>query len=663
NNEMETTPNNNDNKIETTPDNNKIETTPDNNEMETTPNNNDNKIETTPDNNEIETTPDNNEINTTPSINNGITRNNNEIKKDETAQRTTRTIMTNLNSDDPQYIEIKELFRSGLPNQDIMAIIHLQMPTKKVEVHEGYKRTFNVNSTYRMFHGTKIACNPELLVSQENNYSFCRSGCGMCGIIQNGNLKKHSKHSRYMWFADNSTTSYSYTSLTGIKAMFVVDIISPINGSATLPRYLILFKDHGTKPIKQINPRITSRSTNKRTTRTIINSLNFDDPQYIEIEKLFSSKLNQKILSIMHLQMPFKLVEAHEEYKKLFKNNSTHRMFHGTRTICNSRQLITQRSNYSFCKIGCGMCGIIQNGNQTKCSKYSSQMWFADNPATSHGYVGLTEIKAMFVVDIVSSIKGSVLIIDKECVSFIDKLVPDDLNLRKKLKRQIWIGTGAGLIISLIIGAIFIGIFYTVARNLWEDSEAAWEGAFCLIASVIITIMSLSMVRISTWKAKWEGKLQDATELYLQKHKKGNRWALIILPFTVVLRESLESIVFIGGIGFDKPASGLPIPVITGILAGFFIGWIIYAGSHKLSLHVFFISTTVLLLFIAAGLFSTAIHELEEATKKEGEEEIVLWNATCCDPKKNHFWDIMKTIFGWRSKATLVEEIITENKA
>jgi high-affinity iron transporter len=59
-------------------------------------------------------------------------------------------------------------------------------------------------------------------------------------------------------------------------------------------------------------------------------------------------------------------------------------------------------------------------------------------------------------------------------LGFIDKLVLDDESVRKKLKRQIWYGTAAGLGVSLLIGAIFIGIFYTIKRNLWEESEAAW---------------------------------------------------------------------------------------------------------------------------------------------------------------------------------------------
>jgi high-affinity iron transporter len=60
--------------------------------------------------------------------------------------------------------------------------------------------------------------------------------------------------------------------------------------------------------------------------------------------------------------------------------------------------------------------------------------------------------------------------------------------------------------------------------------------------------MAIGMLKVNQWRAKWENKLKDATESYLQKHERGNKWALIFLPFTVVCREAVESIVFIAGV-------------------------------------------------------------------------------------------------------------------
>ncbi|CAG8597732.1 8288_t:CDS:2 [Ambispora gerdemannii] len=241
-------------------------------------------------------------------------------------------------------------------------------------------------------------------------------------------------------------------------------------------------------------------------------------------------------------------------------------------------------------------------------------------------------------------------------LGFLDKLLPPNpsdpvnQNLRRKFKRQIWAGTIAGLMVSIIIGVVFIVVFYTVAHNLWEESEPVWEGVFSLLASIVITLMALSMVRVAQWKKKWETKLREATENHLDKHKSGQKWALFLLPFTVVTREALESVVFIAGIGFEQPATGLPIPVITGILTGLLIGYIIYLGSHKVTLTVFFNTMTTLLFFISAGLFSTSIHEFQEATETE---EVVIWKVECCNPETNEGWGIAKTIFGWRQEATV----------
>ncbi|KAF0402730.1 iron permease FTR1 [Gigaspora margarita] len=241
-------------------------------------------------------------------------------------------------------------------------------------------------------------------------------------------------------------------------------------------------------------------------------------------------------------------------------------------------------------------------------------------------------------------------------LGFIDKLVPDD-QVRKQLKKQLWIGSLCGFGVSLLIAAAFIAVFYTVAKNLWEENESAWEGAFSLIACVVITIMALTMIRVQHWKKKWENKLQNATEAYLERHNKGSKWTLMLLPFTVILREALESIIFIAGIGYNESPTGLPIPVITGIITGFVIGWLIYRGSHTMSLTIFFVATTVILLFIAAGLFSIAVYELHERINGE-DSKTVIWALNCCDPEdKNEpgywFWSIMGAIFGWRNKATV----------
>lgn len=46
--------------------------------------------------------------------------------------------------------------------------------------------------------------------------------------------------------------------------------------------------------------------------------------------------------------------------------------------------------------------------------------------------------------------------------------------------------------------------------------------------------------------------------------------------FITVLREGIEAVVSIGGVSLSFPASAFPLPVITGLLAGALVGYIIY---------------------------------------------------------------------------------------
>ncbi|RIA89851.1 hypothetical protein C1645_824177 [Glomus cerebriforme] len=180
-------------------------------------------------------------------------------KKSEESKSIRKTKLLTLSSKDKEYIEIQEFFRIGLPNKKILGIIRLQMPTKLVEAHEKYKKDVALSNNlsesqicHRMFHGTKTSfiCKPQHFINNKCAL-FCKIGCGVCGIAQEGNRTKYSHYTQRMWFANNSATSLSYCSNNNVKAMFVVDVVSPLPNSiliiekdeATIPKYLIVFQE------------------------------------------------------------------------------------------------------------------------------------------------------------------------------------------------------------------------------------------------------------------------------------------------------------------------------------------------------------------------------------------------------------------------------------
>jgi len=155
-------------------------------------------------------------------------------------------------------------------------------------------------------------------------------------------------------------------------------------------------------------------------------------------------------------------------------------------------------------------------------------------------------------------------------------------------------------------------------------------------------------------KDKWERKLKRA----MDKHSDGEgsaigNWskknAIALFAFTILVREGLESVVFLGGVGFDGDGVSLPIPAISGILAGVLVGYLLYRGGSQLAVKIFLIGSTVLLFFIAAGMMVKAVHEFEE----KNNTEVFVWQLNCCDPEAGNGWSVFNAVFGWRNEATV----------
>lgn len=130
-----------------------------------------------------------------------------------------------------------------------------------------------------------------------------------------------------------------------------------------------------------------------------------------------------------------------------------------------------------------------------------------------------------------------------------------------------------------------IAAFYKLGKNSWSGTEYVWEGSFALIASLIISIMGVALLRISKLQDKWRVKLaralesKDSTRVG-SRMTRFKRWcekySLFMLPFITVLREGLEAVVFIGGVSLGLPATSFPLAVLSGLALGIVIGYIIY---------------------------------------------------------------------------------------
>ncbi|KAI9311925.1 iron permease FTR1/Fip1/EfeU [Dichotomocladium elegans] len=263
-------------------------------------------------------------------------------------------------------------------------------------------------------------------------------------------------------------------------------------------------------------------------------------------------------------------------------------------------------------------------------------------------------------------------------LAFLRKVF-DQGPIYKRLRNQVWIGGALGLLICLCIGAAFIAVWYTVLNDIWGNSEDIWEGVFSLVATIMITIMGLAMLKTERMQEKWKVKLAKALEAgnFKSGKKSGfkmfmQRYSFFFLPFITVLREGLEAVVFIGGVSLDVQAKSIPIAAIMGFICGALVGFLIYRGGNLLHLRWFFIFSTLILYLVAAGLMAKSVGYFEQYSwnlviggeaAEEGGDVIpykvttAVWHVSWGDPElksdTNGGWQIFNAILGWNNTATI----------
>ncbi|KAJ1903444.1 high-affinity iron permease [Coemansia sp. IMI 209127] len=279
---------------------------------------------------------------------------------------------------------------------------------------------------------------------------------------------------------------------------------------------------------------------------------------------------------------------------------------------------------------------------------------------------------AIFFILFRETIEAAVIV--SVLLSFCKQMFGHDKATYNRARKQIWIGTGVGFAICLAIGVIFIAIFYTVADDLWAKAENLWEGIFCLIATVMITVMGLGMLRAGRMQDKWRDKLALAMEEHSEKRgwRKwldfkifSKKYVFFHLPCLTVLREGLEAVVFVGGVSLGIKAKSIPLPVIIGLICGCVVGFVMYRSGNAMSFHWFFVLMTCFLYLISAGLFSRAVWSFEMnafAKYAGGDPDTTgvidvrhnIWALDYGNPEANDDsgWGIFNAVLGWQSVAT-----------
>ena len=163
--------------------------------------------------------------------------------------------------------------------------------------------------------------------------------------------------------------------------------------------------------------------------------------------------------------------------------------------------------------------------------------------------------------------------------------------------KMVWSGVGVAVLASIIIAYIF----GQLAIGLKDSEAKIFEGVVMIIASIVLTTMIIWMARNKNISEDLKNKAKEAIS-------SGFRYGVFTLAFVAVFREGVEIILLLWGAGKD----GINvISSIIGALLGLAGGYAIFVQGVKVPLQKFFNITSVLLIFVAAGMLTYGVHELE----------------------------------------------------
>ena len=225
------------------------------------------------------------------------------------------------------------------------------------------------------------------------------------------------------------------------------------------------------------------------------------------------------------------------------------------------------------------------------------------------------------------------------------------LGLLRKLgradrSRPVWTGVLAAVVVSIAAGLALnaLGVAFE------GRAEEVFEGAAMLLAAGVLTWMIF-------WMLRQGRQIQAELELDVRRAvTASNTWALFSLAFVAVVREGIETALFLTAAAFSATPAQTLVGGAAGLIVAVALGWLMFAAGRRLDVRAFFRVTGALLILFAAGLVAHGVHELQEAAVLPVVVEHV-WDINPVLDESGAVGTLLKALFGYNGNPSLLEVI------
>lgn len=223
------------------------------------------------------------------------------------------------------------------------------------------------------------------------------------------------------------------------------------------------------------------------------------------------------------------------------------------------------------------------------------------------------------------------------------------LNRLGAKRKGIWIylGAAAGLLASLAVAFILQVVVDQLSDKLIRGILTA---VMMLIATVILTYMAIWMHRQA------RSHTEDARRKLAEHVSAGRVFGIAALAFVSVLREGVETVLFLSALAFG----GEPISLngaLLGIACAILAVWLLLTSTRRVPIGPFFRYTSLLLIIVAAGLLGSAVNQLQGQGLIPGPTGAV-FDLSSVLPDTSGAGVFLRGLFGYNATPTLQQFLL-----
>ena len=228
---------------------------------------------------------------------------------------------------------------------------------------------------------------------------------------------------------------------------------------------------------------------------------------------------------------------------------------------------------------------------------------------------------------------------------------------------KLWYGVFASILASIAVGFLVIQAKNALGNN---STQALFEAIFLYLTAFLIWYVIFWLSKNVSNKKVLESQAINAMEI--------SSWGIFFVVFFAILREGFETAIFLIS-SFSITGTFSYFGFIVGAVLAIIIGFLIVRQGRKIDLRNVFKYTTLLLVFLSAGMIAYGTHEAEEYLVKseqiEKSEIYRVWDilqptkssetgATIYHPlhDKGSIGLFLKGFFGYNSNPNIPEVIL-----